>query len=229
MVIVNGSPPISFRSQTFPRRRGQPGFTLIELVAVISIIAIIGTAAFAAFAGAGRGSRLTTAGNSVSQLALLARQNSLAKNAMTALVVIGNSGTEGDYRAFGLFEIVPRTDGEPAGPGDWSPLGTWETMPDGVVADDCTFAASTVTMSPEFPSMTYRGAVVTDYRYIVVLPNGSLLQRSGASCVRLVTGYRSPGTQAVTYTAAKGTDGKAANFYQVCLLAATGRVRINRP
>jgi prepilin-type N-terminal cleavage/methylation domain-containing protein len=221
-------PPIFSSALRIPLRPKRNGFTLIELLVVISIIAIVATAAFAAFAGAGRGTRLTVAGNTVSNLALLARQNSLAKNAMTALVMIGNAGTEGDYRTFALFEIVPRTDGEPAGAGDWRPMGTWETVPDGVVVEDCTFTQSTVGMTPPFPPLTFRGATIGDYLYVVFLPNGSLL-RSGSSCVKLVAGYRPPGTQTVVYTAAKGTDGKAANYYQICLLAATGRAKIIRP
>jgi prepilin-type N-terminal cleavage/methylation domain-containing protein len=208
--------------------RHPPGFTLVELLVVVAIIGIVTTAIFAALSGVGIGSKLTSAGNNVSSLALLARQNSLAKNAMTALVMVGNAGTAGDYRAFGLFEIAPRTDGEPAGAGDWSQLGQWETMPDGVVADECSFAPGTVAMVPPFPQFTYAGAAVTNYQYVIFLPNGSLLRRE-ASCVRLAIGFRTAGTQAVTYTAAKGDDGTAANFYQVCILAATGRVKIERP
>lgn len=203
-------------------------FSLIETVLVVAIIATISVVAFAALSGTGTGLKLTSAGNRISNLALLARQNSLAKNTMTALVMIADSSTEGDFRAFALFEIAARTDGEPAGSGDWTQLGAWETTPDGIVVDDCSFAASTVTMAPPFPSLRYRDSVVSAYQYVVFLPNGSLL-RSDPSCVRLAPGVRSPGTKAVTYTAGRTVSGAPANFYQVCLLPATGRMKVHRP
>ena len=69
-------------------------FSLIEMLVVVAIIGIITMAAYAALSGGGQGTKLTRAGNNVSNLALMARQNSLAKNAMTALIMIGSSGTE---------------------------------------------------------------------------------------------------------------------------------------
>jgi hypothetical protein len=174
------------------------------------------------------GFKLSGAGNRVSNLALLARQNSLAKNAMTALVMIADSGTEGDYRAFRLYEIVPRTDGQPLSASDWSPLGTWETTPDGVVVDICSFTSSTVPMTPPLPQITYRNSVIGSYQYVVFLPTGALLGGTPAA-VRLAQGYRAPGSQVVTYTSARGADMKGANYYQISLLGANGRVKIDRP
>jgi len=211
-----------------PRNLHRPGFSLIETLLVVFIIVIISVSAFAALSGTGTGLKLTSAGNRLASIALLARQNSLTKNAMTAMVMIAGSGTEGDYRAFALFEIAPRTDGEPAGAGDWAQLSAWESMPDGITVDACTFAANTVNMAPPFPALTFRGAAVSAYQYVVFLPNGSLL-RSDPSCVRLAPGLRSPGTRAVTYTIGRTSDGTPANYYQVCLLPASGRVKIQRP
>ncbi len=230
-LFVNGRPKLPHHFPKVYPHLGRGGVTLLELLVVVSLIAALTLAVFAAFSGIGAGSRLNSAGNSVANLALLARQNSLAKNAMTALIMIGNAGTEGDYRAFGLFEIVPREDGEPAGSADWSQLGKWETMPEGVTADDCSFAESGDTaapMSPPLPTLLYHGATVAMYQYVVFRPNGSLL-RSEPACVRLVNGFRPPGTQAVTYTAGRGTAGGAANYYRVWLVAATGRIKIDRP
>jgi hypothetical protein len=101
-------------------------------------------------------------------------------------------------------------------------------MPDGVVADDCTFTQGAVTMAPPLPALTYRGAGVSSYQYIVFRPDGSLL-RGDPSSVRLVSGIRNPGGAGVTYTAARGSDGKAANYYRVHLLPANGRVKVERP
>jgi prepilin-type N-terminal cleavage/methylation domain-containing protein len=204
------------------------GFSLVEMLVVISIMATVTVAAFAGLFGVGGSFKLSGAGNRVSNLALLARQNSLSKNAMTALVMIGTSGTEGDYRAFRLFEIVPRTDGQPLTSADWSPLGSWETTPDGVVVDTCTFAPNSVAVTPPMPQILYRDSVVTSYQYVVFLPTGALLGGTSSS-VRLVQGFRAPGSQVTTYTSARGGDGKGANYYNVCLLGASGRVKIDRP
>lgn len=203
------------------------GFSLIEMMVVISIIATVSVAAFSGLFGIGGGFKLSGSGNRVSNLALLARQNSLAKNAMTALVMIADSGTEGDFRAFRLYEIVPRTDGQPLSSADWSPLGTWETTPDGVVVDSCTFTLSSTAATPALPQITYRDSVVANYQYVIFLPNGGL-QGATSPSVRLVQGYRSPGAQVTTYTAAHQA-GAALNYYQVSLLTASGRVKIDRP
>jgi len=217
-----GSPP--FR-HTISRR----AFTLFEMIVVIAIIVIMTSLVFGMISSnTSNSSKLISAGNAVSNLALLGRQNSLAKNAMTALVMIGSAGTEGDYRAFALFEVSPRTDGTPAGPGDWNQVGPWETVPEGVVADDCTFTAGATTLAPAFPVFSYRGTAVTNFQYVLFLPNGALLS-STPGCVRMVGGYRVKGAATVTYTSARGKDGKAANYYRVCILPATGRVKIERP
>jgi len=215
----------------FPSRQpaARRAFTLFEMVVVIAIIVIMTSLVFGMISSnSSNSSKLISAGNTVSNLALLGRQNSLAKNAMTALVMIGGAGTDGDYRAFGLFEVTPRSDGAPAGPGDWSQIAAWETVPEGVVADDCTFTAGATTVAPAFPAFTYRGAAVTNFQYVVFLPNGALLG-STPGCVRMVGGYRVKGAATVTYTSARGSDGKAANYYRVCILPATGRVKIERP
>lgn len=193
------------------------------MLVVISIIATVVIAAFSGLFGVGGGFKLSGSGNRVSNLASLARQNSMAKNAMTALIMIGDSGTEGDYRAFCLFEIVPRTDGQPLTSADWAPLGPWETTPDGVVVDTCSFTASTVPTTPPLPPMTYRNSGVDNYYYVVFLPTGGLLGGMSSSA-RLVQGYRAPGAHSTIYTATSGAD-----YYQIYLLGASGRVKINRP
>ncbi|MBW8863453.1 MAG: prepilin-type N-terminal cleavage/methylation domain-containing protein [Verrucomicrobia bacterium] len=210
------------------------GFSLVEMLVVISIMATVTVAAFAGLFGVGGGFKLSGAGNRVSNLALLARQNSLAKNAMTALVMIANSDTEGDYRAFRLYEIVPRTDGQPLSSGDWSPIGSWEMTPDGVVVDTCSFPPNSAAVTPPMPQIIYhdtvlnRDSVVTNYQYVVFLPTGALLGGTSSS-VRLVQGFRTPGSQVTTYTSARGGDGKGADYYNVYVLGASGRVKIDRP
>jgi prepilin-type N-terminal cleavage/methylation domain-containing protein len=204
-------------------------FTLVELPVVMAIIVIMSSLVFGLVSSkSSNASKMVSAGNTLSNLAMVGRQNSLAKNAMTALVMIGNAGTDGDYRAFGLFEVTPRTDGLPASPNDWTQIGAWETFPDGVVIDDSTLTPAATTVAPAFPAFTYRGAAVSDYQYTIFSSNGALLS-SETACMRIVSGFRAKGAAVVTYTSTRGSDGKAANYYRVCILPATGRVKIERP
>ncbi len=212
-----------------PRSGKAHAFTLIEMLVVMVIIVLMSSLVFGLVsANSSNSSKLVGSGNTISNLAMVGRQNSLARNAMTALVMIGNAGTDGDYRAFGLFEVTPRTDGLPAGSGDWAQIGAWETLPDGMVVDDSTMTPAGTTVAPAFPAFTYRGSAVSDFQYTIFTSNGSLLS-SDPACVRIVGGFRPKGAASVTYTSARGTDGKAANYYRVCILPATGRVKIERP
>ncbi|MDQ3620966.1 MAG: hypothetical protein M3463_00530 [Verrucomicrobiota bacterium] len=212
----------------YPREPVASAFTLIELLAVIAVMLVMTGLLAAAFTGIGKGSALTAAGNNVSNLALLARQNSLAKNAMTALLILGSSGTAEDYRALALYEIVPHADGTPVRAADWTQLGRWETLPSGVVVDDCTFAPSSTAMTPPLATLTYKGSPVASYQYVVFLPSGSLLRVEPAR-VRLVQGFREPGRETVSYTGARAANGEPANYYDISIISANGRVKVDRP
>jgi len=203
-------------------------FTLVELLAVLAVIITMTALAVPAFTGISHGSTLKAGGNSISNLALLARQNSLSKNAMTALVMVGASGTQGDFRAFSLYEISPHSDGTPAVTGDWKQITAWETLGDGVAADLCTFSASSVQMTPPFPTLTYRGAQIANYQYVVFLPSGALYSSNPAH-VRLAPGFVPTGGQTVSYTAKVDANGQPANYYDLSILSASGRIKIDRP
>ncbi len=223
-------PLISFEQQQ-PRRiwkfRARTGFTLIELLAVMAIVVTMVAIAVPAFTGIAKGSSLKAGGGSVSNLALLARQNSLSRNAMTALVMIGAAGTDADFRAFSLYEITPHPDGSPVVATDWKQIAAWDILRDGVAVDACTFNASSVPMTPPFPPLYYHNASISAYQYVVFLPTGALASTAPAH-VRLAPGFIPSGSQAISYTT-KLNGGQPANYYDISIVAANGRVKVDRP
>jgi prepilin-type N-terminal cleavage/methylation domain-containing protein len=211
-------------------RRIGAAFTLVELLVVIAVMLILLVMAVPAFNGIGRGTALNGAGNSVSNLVYLARQNSLAKNALTAVILPGASGTDADFHAFALYEAVPHADGTPITTADWKPLGAWQTLPVSVIVepDLCTFTKSSSSMTPAFPAFTYHAAPVTAYAYVVFLPSGEILG-SVAPQVRLVTGYLPAGSDTVVYTNKNAATATPADYYNITIISASGRVKVDRP
>lgn len=203
-------------------RRSRRGFSLIELLTVIAMMAVLTTLVAPAFNNLGKSSLLSAEGNRVFNLVNYAGQNSISKNAMTALVVIDpQSGSA--YRAFALFECLPEST-------DWKQISPWETLKDGIVLDPSTFSTftdSSTQPQPALPLMRYRNGTVGTYKYVVFLPNRSLLQNTSAQ-LKLAEGIVPSGASTPTYTR-PGTDGTPANYYAVTVLGPTGRPKIDRP
>ncbi|CAN5340983.1 hypothetical protein BH09VER1_BH09VER1_27470 [soil metagenome] len=197
-------------------------FSLIELLTVVAIISLMTTLLVPAFNNLGKAQLLNSEGNRVVNLINLAGQNSASKNAMTALVALpGDSTRPGAYNTFGLFEYVPDASG-------WRQVSKWETLKDGIVVDQALSFTDYPTKKPEpdFPSITYRGATVAAYKYIVFLPNRSLLQNISAQ-VRLAEGFYAASASTPTYT--RPGPGGPVNYYLVTVLGTTGRPKIDRP
>lgn len=207
-------------------------FTLIELLAVIAIIALVAVMVVPAIGGFGRSSALTTSGNMVTSMASLARQNAMSKNTMTALVLLGQQGTDQDFRALALLEFDPVA--------GWSQTGAWEMLPPGIVVDrndpaNCTFLAN----SPQFPFLNrgatqnnpparFRGQQVAANGFAarIFLANGALQNPEKAAQLRLVEGFYEKNR--VTYTR-PDRQGKPANYYDVAILGLTGMTKVSRP
>ncbi len=198
-------------------------FTLIELLTVIAVMAVLTSLLAPAFNSIGRSSQLSAEGNKVVNLVNLAGQNSMAKNAMTALVAIPtDQSASSAYRAFALFEYVPEAS-------DWKQISGWETLKEGVVVDPASFTFTSYPASkpqPDLPAIKYGGRTISSYKYVVFLPNRSLLQNSSAQ-LKLAEGLFAGGASTPTYTR-KGSDGSPANYYNVTVLGTTGRPKIDR-
>lgn len=189
------------------------------------MMALLTTLIAPAFNNLGKASLLSAEGNKIVNLVNYAGQNSMSKNAMTALVVAAPDAATGNaYRAMALFELVPETSA-------WKQVSSWDTLKDGVVLDPSLFSTFTDSSSqpqPPFPSpITYRGANLTNYKYLIFLPNRSLMQSTSAQ-LKLAEGFFLPGASVPKYSR-PASDGTPANYYSVTVLGPTGRPKIDRP
>ncbi len=110
------------------------GFTLIELLTAICVIAVL-MGLTASMLGNNKSGRLNVAGNRVVDLLHEARQNSLSKNSLTAVVVVTDPSFSDQYRLLALFQLVPRSDGSVPTSSDWTQISKWETLEGGVILD----------------------------------------------------------------------------------------------
>jgi prepilin-type N-terminal cleavage/methylation domain-containing protein len=204
------------------------GFTLIELLLVIGLMAILMTLLAPAVGGFGKSRALEGAGKRVSALLDLSRQNAMSRNSLTALVV-ATDGTA-KYRAFTILEAQPKSDGSPLSTSDWKQVNRWEILPEGIAADQNPFSSSSTTaLLPALPDLVLQGAPLpaTSLRYVAFLPTGKVYNATSPSSITLVEGVWEEGTSP-TYTQVK-TGSKPANFYDICVLPATGMLKVHRP
>lgn len=212
-------------------------FSLVELLAVIVVIGIVMTLAVSAVGQFGRSTGLVTGGNLVANLAAFARQNSMTKSTLTALVLLGEHGSEDDYRTLTVLEYR-RTEG-------WAQVTPWQKLPTGVVVDR--FGESdakdpdngTFLKYPTaFPFLTgpyptqknapvfHEGKQVTKYAARIFTASGSLQNPQTPAQLRLVEGQTEGGQMRYTRP---GAGGRAANYYDIALIGATGLARVDRP
>ncbi len=211
---------------TFPRNRPSANclaFSLIELLVVIAIIGTVTVLAVPAFNHLGKSSKLNSEGNKMVGLITRASQNSVTRNAMTALVVIpGDPATSQDLNAFALFQYA-------AGDSGWQQITKWETLKEGIVLDPAHLMLTmypAVKPSPDLPIISYLGSARPSFQYLVFLPDRSLLHDQSGR-ISLVEGTFAPGAVAPALT--HPGDNGPANFYRVTVLATTGRAIIERP
>lgn len=198
-------------------------FSLVELLTVIALISLLAGLAIPAISSLGKASSLGTAGNQLAALIDQGRQNSMSKNVMTALILMTDQGTESDYRAATLLEY----DAEETAP-QWKPVTKWANLPLGVVFDQSsTFFANSASPLPFVsPVVNYRGTSVNRYAARVFLPSGGLTTPANPAQIQLVEGVAQNGRVTLTRP---DPSGKAANYYSISIVGATGRIKIDRP
>lgn len=224
-------------------RSASSAFSLVEIIAVMAVISVLLGLVLPAVTGFGRSNALTAGGNLVANLASLARQRALTSGSMTALVMLGrHSVTTGaqnptdtpDFRAFAVVEY--QTDI------GWVPMGKWEILPVGIVADLPTEylegqkLGSFYAYTPRpFPALSdtpaagaklmYQGQEVRDYAARVFLPSGILQNPEQPAVIQLVEGFYQNGQ--IQYTR-RDASGAPTNVYEIALVGSTGTIKINR-
>lgn len=207
--------------------RSSNAVTMLELLAVIVIMVVVAALALPSFKSFGQANLLTSSGDQIVNLANFARENSMSKNGMTVLVMLSDPALEGMNRTFTLFEITPPKSGAQNQTSDWKQISKWETLSQGVIADSCTFPDQSQQPQPPLPAIKYKGATSSVYKFITFLPNGAMLSGSSAQ-IRFCAGLFQAGSITPRYTEAV-VNGVPANYYNVTILAATGRTKIDRP
>ena len=173
--------------------------------------------------------RLSSGGRIVASMTTTARQTAMANNTLAALILLTDHGSDHDYRS---LAVIYYKEGQ-----GWLQKGSWEPLPEGVIADfgnpgDCTF----LNASPSpFPFLTdnaaikYQGAALESGRSFaarVFLPSGGLLDSSIPSQIRLVEGHVENGTLRYSHP---GTGGSSDNYFDIAIVGATGLPKISRP
>ena len=176
----------------------------------------------------GNARNLNSGGNQYAGLLNIGRSNSMSKNVMTAIVLITDQNSDGAYRAATLLEYNL----EDATP-QWKQIGKWENLPTGIIVDkhapDSTFLDNKINPLPfsagdDLP-IQYKGAKVHSYASRIFLPNGSLSNPDKPAQLQLVEGVLQDSN--IIYTRQNGS-GKAANFYRIAIIGATGRTIVER-
>lgn len=219
-------------------RANNRAFSLIELLVVIAILTILMAFVAPAVSNIGRSRSLSVSGNKVAQMATLARQNAMAKNVLTALVMLKDHNSEGRYRAFTIIEheVSNVTGANGTLAASWHQVSNWETLATGCTVDIDELNCSFLVDSPDLPDfhdgqLQYLKTAVRkdEIAYRMFLPSGGLSNPDRPAQIRLVEGYveGAAGAPEIRYT--RPAEGRPSNFYDISIVGTTGAVKITRP
>ena len=208
---------------------------MVEVLTVLTIVSILTVTTLSSFSAL-KSTGLTSSGNQMVDVFAMARQNSIAKNDYTA-VVIDTQGT-GACRAYCLLELTRGDDGTF---GTWTVLTPWKYLGNGVVFENTpgtasfdTFMQTSVVPSLPQPlpaSLPFQGQpinlsgsgaiAVQCYQSDGTLVGGQSLR------LRLVEGaVNSSGNLTYQGSTASGTQ---VSYYDLYFVANTGATVIGRP
>ncbi len=143
--------------KSFPHSLRSSGFTLLEMLVVMAIIGIL-TVMSLSLLSSKKGSEISLAGGMVSDLAHLARQNALAKNTRTVLVLAQVSENGMPRSAVSIWDAATTNQ-----------LEKWTLLPESVVATNVSG------FSPPFTlPCVFRGQSITNGDCYVFYPDGHM-------------------------------------------------------
>ncbi|MGB8355719.1 MAG: prepilin-type N-terminal cleavage/methylation domain-containing protein [Chthoniobacteraceae bacterium] len=220
MVFSNIRSPFTWRSVK--------AFSLLELLVAMTILATLAVLSIPTL-GLISSTSLTSAGNQIVDAANQARQNSISKNAWTALIINNNFAGPSAYC---VIELTRQDDGSF---GTWQTVLSWHYLPKGIVFSPTatTSLISDFLMTNGNPPLSlptsypFQGTQLdlTNANFQVYQPDGTL--GAGQSLrLRLSEGFLAPGGT-ITYTHPTSS-GSAANYYDIVFLRDTGQTKIER-
>jgi prepilin-type N-terminal cleavage/methylation domain-containing protein len=215
------------------------GFSLIELLLVLTIMGVFASLSMLALKPLTSSQNLTSAGDKFAGLLAFAREEAIAKNTLTALVLI-TSPNEGPaaYRTFSVWEVaLPVAGGAPTS-SNWYQATKWQELPPGTVLDSGYPASNNfltpITVTPALPAtIPYLGAPLSTsspgcaVQYF--LPSGRLDWSSSGNCtIQLVDGYYNGSSTVYTHPVLSNSS-QSADYIQYVLSPATGEAKVVRP
>ncbi len=210
--------------RSFPT--GKRGFSLTEILVVLAIMSVLSALMATSFSSL-RFSSLSLAGNNMVDVCAMARQNSIAKNDFTAVLIMTQGANA--CSAYSLWEMPRQADGSF---GAWTQLSPWRLLPNGVVFENTssdTFMQTTSSLPTPLPStVPYKGTQVSTTSGMVTQcfqSDGTLaggqLSNGAALRLRLIGG--------VADGNGNTTSRNAADYYDLYFVANTGMTKIGRP
>ncbi|XHR27699.1 MAG: Tfp pilus assembly protein FimT/FimU [Chthoniobacteraceae bacterium] len=208
-------------------QRPAQGFTLGELLVVLAIMASLLGVLAPSIGSIGKASGLNNAGNLLLELANNARQNSLAKNAMTALVCVTDSSANSHPQLFTMLELsCPKDSSTAQALSEWKQISKWQPLVSGIVVSK--WSTQLPNVSPSLPTLRYGEETLSQGQVsaVIFLPDGSTLNDSPTT-IQLAEGYIPKGSSSPSITGPR-LNGEPANYYAFTILKATGRIKVVR-
>jgi len=209
----------------------QRGFSLIETLTVLAVMSILAVLSMTSFSSL-RSTSLTSTGNQMVDVFAMARQNSIAKNVYTA-IVIKSQGT-GSYSAYCLLQLTRQDDGAL---GAWTAVTPWRSLGRGIVFEsgqtNDTFISDQVNLPTPLPTVfPFQGQSIdltVASIYQCYQPDGTLIaQPSTRMVLRLIEGAVDPTSGVFTYQGTK-VSGQEISYYDLVFVGNTGMTKVERP
>jgi prepilin-type N-terminal cleavage/methylation domain-containing protein len=181
-------------------------FSLLELLTVIAVLGAMAVIGMPALMSSTSGSKITHAGNTLADLASLARQKSASGNAMVAMVLVNAQLESEKGQAVGIFEFGPER--------TWKQAGNWLRLPDGISVDMQSSPESIRKLVDANIALAGRPLGETDYSALVFYSDGRMCGN---------------GSMAPSIRARSTVSVSSGNYYDLVFNAENSAFRISRP